>query len=70
MVDNWTEIIDILNLLKDNDLEQKFRNNKLLINTKLQTEFGKKIKGYVSFLKTGMFVNYKYNGISNHRLLQ
>ena len=62
MVDNWMEIIDILNLIKDVDVDKKFRDNKLLTNSKLQIEFGQHIKGYVSFLNTGAFVNSKYNG--------
>lgn len=61
MVDDWTEIIDILNLILPKDLEMKFRNN-LLNNIKLQAEFGEKIKGYISFLRAGAFVNYKYFG--------
>ena len=56
MVDDWTEIIDILNLLKNaqGSWNMKFRNNKLLSNVKLQAEFGEKIKGYISFLRAGM----------------
>ena len=62
MVDDWTEIIDILNLIKDKDLDKKFRDDKLLSDSNLQKEFGKQIKGYVSFLRAGAFVNYKYLG--------
>ena len=62
MVDNWVEIIDIIDLLKDNDIDIKFRSNKLLTNVKLQSDFKKEIKGYISFLKAGKFINYKYIG--------
>jgi len=46
----------------ENDIKKKYYNNKLLCDSKLQKNFSQIIKGYVSFLNTGAFVNYKYVG--------
>ena len=43
-------------------LKKKYYNDKLLHDAKLQKDFSQIIKGYVSFLRTGAFVNYKYIG--------
>ena len=54
MVDNWEEIIDVLNLILPEDLK---KNSKLLKSSKLQKEFGEKIKGYVSFINSPAGIN-------------
>ena len=54
MVDNWEEIIDVLNLILPKDLK---KNSELLTSVKLQREFAERIKGYVSFINSPAGVN-------------